>query len=66
MKVICFIRFAIMMILAMFDNVVPAKRHTKKAGQSCSSDSDCVLGLICQSVNGYVSYCAQRSQCLIM
>ena len=31
MKVICFIRFAIMVILAMFDNVVRAQRHTKPA-----------------------------------
>ena len=62
MKVICFIHFAIMMILAMFDNVVRAQRHTKQAGQPCSSNSDCAPGLTCNTLNR----CMKRPECLIM
>ena len=45
MKVLCFILFAIMIVLSMFGNVVHA--GNKQEGERCTTYKECADGLTC-------------------
>ena len=48
MKVFCFILFAVMMVLAMFGNVVCA--GNKQEGERCRRNNECADGLTCERI----------------
>lgn len=53
MKVLQYVLFAIMMVLAIFGSVVHA--GNKKKGERCYSPDDCAEGLTCRHVGQWAA-----------